>query len=279
MIINNKIPIGSIKVVPFFKNEWRFEFSRLDDRVYEMFHDALDDFDTGKLIQAERSLRLLLDGYPEFIDAYHHLAMILDETRRYKEARQVWENAVIIGKSAFPKTEKRVRLRLPWGILDNRPFLRVYHSWGLQLIEEEKVTDALVVFNDILSMNPNDNQGIRALAIGCYFQLNQPTQVLAVCKRYPNDAMEEVLYGHPLALFQLGREQEARSTLRKAIEILPNISKELLKKTHRPPKNLSLEYVTHGGADQAYYYWKNNGEYWIYTKGALEFLRSVLTKY
>jgi tetratricopeptide (TPR) repeat protein len=275
MIGNKKIPASSIQVVPFFKNEWHFQFPRLDDRVYDMFHQALEEFDAGNLGKAERSIRLLLEGYPEFVDAYHHLAMILDKTRRHKQARQVWESAVRIGLDAFPNTFKRNRHRLPWGILDNRPFLRVYHSWGLQLFEEEKVEQALAVFNEILSFNPNDNQGIRALVIDCHFHLHQPEKVLAICRRYAGDTMEEVLYGRPLALFQLDRELEARMALRDAIQILPNVAKELLKKTHRPPRNLNFNYVTHGGADQAYYYWEHNGQHWTNTKGALDLLSSV----
>jgi tetratricopeptide (TPR) repeat protein len=269
-------PLDSIRVVPISKTEWTFEYPRLDARAFDMFHEALEDFEAGNLRKAESDLRLLLEGFPEFIDAYHHLAVILVETRRHREARQDWEAAVEIGRSAFPKTFKRGRHKLPWEILDNRPFLRAYHSWGLQLLEEEAVAEALAVFNEILSMNPNDNQGIRALAIDCYLRLGQPNQVLAICKRYQNDTMEEVLYGRPLALFQLRQEREARTALIKAIEILPLVAKELMKKTHRPPKNLNPDYITHGGKDQAYYYWKQNGQHWEKTNGALQFVASVL---
>lgn len=276
MISDNQIPPNSIRVVPFFKNEWTFEYSRLDDRVYDMFRGALNDFETGKLAKAEKNLRLLLEGYPEFIDAYQHLAILLDGTRRHNEARRLWEVAAKIGQDAFPPAFKRGRHRLPWGILENRPFLRVSHSWGLQLLEDGKPEEALSVFKDMLAMNPNDNQGIRALAINCHFRLRQPEQVLAVCKRYPHDTVEDVLYGRPLALLQLGRERDARSALLEAIRILPLVGKELVKKTHRPPKGPSLDYVTHGGADQAYYYWINNGKYWENTEGALELLVLVL---
>lgn len=269
-------PLNSICVVPISKTEWTFEFPRLDNRAFDMFHEALDNFEAGDLRKAENDLRLLLDGFPEFIDAYHHLAMILDETKRHNEAYQAWETAIEIGQSAFPKSFKRGRHRLPWGILDNRPFLRALHSWGLQLLDEEKVTQALDVFKDILSKNPNDNQGIRALAIDCYFRLRQPDRVLAICKRYPQDAMEEVLYGRSLALFQLHQEREARTALQKAVEIIPFVADELLKKTHRPPKDLDPRYVTHGGRDQAYYYWKQNGQHWENTDGALQFLASVV---
>ena len=126
------------------------------------------------------------------------------------------------------------------------------------------------------AMNPNDNQGIRALLIDCYFRLGQPARVLTVCGRYRADITEEVLYGRPLALFQLQREDESRSALRKAIGILPLVAMELVKKTHRRPKNLDPGYVTMGGRDQAYLYWQQNGQYWQETPGALEMVASVL---
>ncbi len=125
-------------------------------------------------------------------------------------------------------------------------------------------------------MNPNDNQGIRAFAIDCYFRLGQPNNVLAVCKHYPNDTMEEVLYGRALALFQLHQERKARTALLKAVEFLPLIAEKLVKKTHRPPKNLNPHYISHGGKDQAYYYWKQNGRHWEKTNGALQLVASVL---
>jgi hypothetical protein len=127
------------------------------------------------------------------------------------------------------------------------------------------------------SMNPNDNQGIRALLIDCYFRLGQPARVLTVCGRYRGDIMEEVLYGRPLALLQLQREDESRIALVKAIEIFPLVGMELVNKTHRRPKNLNPRYVTMGGRDQAYFYWQQNGQYWQQTPGALELVASVLS--
>ncbi|MFH0990065.1 MAG: tetratricopeptide repeat protein [bacterium] len=259
------------------RSEWTFEFPRLDERAYALFHEALEYFDIGNYGKAEKELQLLLEGFPEFIDVAHHLAIIFDETGRHKEAKRLWEVAVEMGLSALPRAFKRGRHKLPWVILENRPFLRVYHSWGLLLLKEKKVTEAVTVFKEILSMNPNDNQSIRSLVIDSYFQLGQPDQVLATCRRFRNDTIEEVLYGRPLALFQLQREQEARTALLQAIDILPLIAEELVKKSHRPPKNFNPHFITIGGNDQAYYYWRRNGQYWEKTNGALQFVASVLT--
>jgi hypothetical protein len=50
---------------------------------------------------------------------------------------------------------------LQWGHVYNRPFLRCLHGYGLCLWRMGHFAQAQQVFERILSLNPNDNQGIR----------------------------------------------------------------------------------------------------------------------
>ena len=52
---------------------------------------------------------------------------------------------------------------LPWGLIDNRPFLRCMHGFGLCLWRLERFEEAERVFERILWLNPTDNQGLRFL--------------------------------------------------------------------------------------------------------------------
>ena len=52
---------------------------------------------------------------------------------------------------------------LPWGLIDNRPFLRCMHGYGLCLWRLGKLKDALQIFERMLWLNPSDNQGVRFL--------------------------------------------------------------------------------------------------------------------
>ena len=85
-----------------------------------------------------------------------------------------------------------------------------------------------------------------------------------------------MVYGGPLALFQLGRLKEAGRALNLAIKHWPLVAAELLKARHRKPQGTNERYVSLGGADQAYWYWRRQGKYWAETPGALEFLRKGL---
>ena len=133
-----------------------------------------------------------------------------------------------------------------------------------------------MLFQELLSLNPNDNQGIRALALEALFKLGRFEDVLDVTKQYHDDAMSETLYGQALALFKLGRRRQATTALKKAIKYLPLVAKEILKTRHRPPKTASSDVVTLGGADEAYYYWEYWGRFWEEDPKALEWLRRMM---
>ncbi len=52
---------------------------------------------------------------------------------------------------------------LPWGRVDNRPFLRWMHGYGLCLWRLGRFDEAERVFGKMLWLNPSDNQGVRFL--------------------------------------------------------------------------------------------------------------------
>jgi tetratricopeptide (TPR) repeat protein len=52
---------------------------------------------------------------------------------------------------------------LHWGHIDNRPFLRCLHGYGLCLWRLGRFDEAARVFERMLWLNPSDNQGVRFL--------------------------------------------------------------------------------------------------------------------
>lgn len=52
---------------------------------------------------------------------------------------------------------------LPWGLIDNRPFLRCMHGYGLCLWRLGRFVEADRIFDRMLWLNPSDNQGVRFL--------------------------------------------------------------------------------------------------------------------
>lgn len=52
---------------------------------------------------------------------------------------------------------------LPWGHVDNRPFLRCMHGFGVCLRRLGRFDEAEGVFDRMLWLNPSDNLGVRFL--------------------------------------------------------------------------------------------------------------------
>ncbi|MGD9369087.1 MAG: hypothetical protein PVH87_25500 [Desulfobacteraceae bacterium] len=272
----NKEALKHIKLSKYGDNEWSFEYPRLEFETLETLHEAIDRHHSGDLKGARTQLKQLIKQFPEFIDAYHHLALLLDDSGQPYEAFKLIQSAVDLGLSSLPSNFYFGRDLLPWMHLDNRPFLRVYHYLGLQYLEIEQTEKALFIFNNILDVNPNDNQGIRSLGINCYLELKRPLDVLRIVEKYPDDAMADTLYGKVLALFQLERIKEAKKALKEAVKVLPLVAQEISKKRHRKPRGMQLDYITLGGEDEAYYFWQQNGKHWQQTPGAEQFLSENL---
>lgn len=278
MIKNVKPPPRSLVVSKVGFDEWAFSFPRLDASAYTQLDEAVDDIGEGNFRKAEIDLREVIEILPEFIDAYNHLAIVLGATGREIEASELWRMVVEFGMEAVLEDYSRERDRLPWSILDNRPFLRACHGYGLSAMKFNKNEEALKIFEDLLSMDPDDNICVRGLAIMCGFELKRPDLVKSICDRFSNDVTEEILYGLPLALFQLDRKWQSREAMEKAIEIQPAVGKELAKKAHRMPIGYDESEIVIGSDTQGYYYWKHHGKFWKATPGALDFLRNVTRK-
>ncbi|MFQ5652511.1 MAG: tetratricopeptide repeat protein [bacterium] len=260
------------------EGQYRFHYPNFVNQLDDMIFDAVDLMDADEYVKAKDILHSIIDTFPEHMDAMHHLAVCLKEQGEFQVAFNLWQQAVDVGLKCFPHDVPISDMRLEWGWLENRPFLRAYESLGVDLYEQDRLDEALDVFNHILSLNPNDNQGIRALAIKANFDLERPQEVLDICDRFPEDALADTFYGRLLALYQLNRLDRMEQTLKEAIEFLPVIAQELVKKRHTEFDNL-LEPEFDDEQEEAIYYWENYGQYWRETKGAIKFLKDGLSKY
>jgi len=267
-----------LKLSRLARHEWEFVYPDIYDDLMDEFHAGCELYEKGDIGEAERIFRVVLAQMPDHLDALHHLALVLSERNQLDEARDLWEQAVRIGRKAFPKDFKPGKDRLEWGWLENRPFLRCLHGLALVRYEDEELEEALRLFQELLSLNPNDNQGVRAMAEEVLFRLGKFQDVLKITEQYPNDIMPETLYGRALALFKLGQRREATLALKEAIDNLPLVGKELLKAKHRLPRTAMPGVVTVGGPDEAYYYWEHWGQLWEEDTEAIEWLRKVMSQ-
>jgi len=119
--------------------------------------DASELLDMGDVEGAEEVLMGVLLRDLRCIDA-HALLGSIEFRRRPERALIHYEIGLRIGELSLPSGFDGV---LIWGRIYNRPFLRCLHGNGLCLWRLGRASEALAVFERILSLNPNDNQGVR----------------------------------------------------------------------------------------------------------------------
>jgi tetratricopeptide (TPR) repeat protein len=77
---------------------------------------------------------------------------------RPEDAMRYYEAGLRIGEMALGEGFDGL---LPWGLIDNRPFLRCMHGYGLCLWRLNRFEEAAEVLGRMLWLNPSDNQGMR----------------------------------------------------------------------------------------------------------------------
>ncbi len=257
-------------------NEWAFIESAKIIRIHPKLHIAEKLMEEGELESSEEKFREIIKSAPDCIEAYNDLYHCLCYQGKFERAFQDLENIVQLLIKALPEKLFTKGQTLSWGFLENRSFMRLYENLGFAYLEEGMLLKAKTIFESLLGWNRNDNQGIREYAITAYFELKDPASIIKLCSHYPEDALAGVLYGWPLALCMQGKMDKARKVLKRAIEYLPKVAKELLKEKHRRPKSSHPGFITLGGEDQAYAYWDTYGKYWHANEEAMLLLKNVV---
>jgi len=119
--------------------------------------DAVDLNEVGDSHGARRALMNLLAADLRCLDAHAHLGN-LAFPRDPDMAVRSYDMGVRIGEISLGTDFDGL---LPWGYIDNRPFLRCLHGYGLCLWRFGRLRDAERVFTRMLWLNPTDNQGVR----------------------------------------------------------------------------------------------------------------------
>jgi len=129
-----------------------------DDPFDDPICMAMDLFNSGDIEKASAMLVNELRYDWACLDAHNHLAIMDDRSKSYPEMKKRYEIAVEIGNLTITDDFKGV---LPWGAIDNRPFLRSLHGYGLALWHIGEKNDALKTFKRCYSLAPDDGIGVR----------------------------------------------------------------------------------------------------------------------
>lgn len=128
---------------------------------------------------------------PLYADAFVLMANSYFEQERWKDAYAVYV-AGVHGGQVICESAGILPLREPqpygyfWGgpMEYTRPYMRALHGMGITARTLGKLTEAIQVFQTMLSLNPSDNQGVRELLPVVLLEAGNDAGYLACAQRY-----------------------------------------------------------------------------------------------
>jgi len=129
------------------------------DYDYEPICESNNLKEAGDPEAARQILMELCQADLRWLYAHAHLGNLVFDSRA-EEAIRHYEVGVRIGELSLGPDFDGL---LPWGHIDNRPFLRCMHGLGLCLRRLGRFEEAARVFERMLWLNPSYNQGVRFL--------------------------------------------------------------------------------------------------------------------
>lgn len=130
----------------------------VDDPDSDPIIEANDAKAAGDRTTARRILMQLCEADVRCLDAHAHLGNLAFDFPDV--AIRHYEVGVRIGEWSLGADFDGL---LPWGCIDNRPFLRCLHGYGLCCWRLGRFEEAGRIFDRMLWLNPSDNQGARML--------------------------------------------------------------------------------------------------------------------
>jgi tetratricopeptide (TPR) repeat protein len=206
-----------------------------------------------------------LEVSPDCADAYTLLAE--EKARSVEEALALLEKGVRAGERALRPEAFEEDVGHFWGLLETRPYMRARAGLADCLWLLGKREEAVAHAEDLLRLNPSDNQGIRYALLQWVVETGDDDAVKRLLGRYQGEWSSSWLYTRALWVFRKeGESPGAQEALAEALEQNSHVPPYLVGE-RRVPSRLP-DYVGLGDESEAKAYAREAGELWRRTDGA-----------
>ena len=238
-----------------------------EERAEELLDRAYATLGRRSVLLARQALEI----WPDCADAYNLIAGLAPDP---ESAGGLYELGVAAGERAIGPEAFALDAEAAghfWDLLGTRPYMRARQGLAETLIERRRFAEAAEHFQDMLRLNPGDNQGVRSSLVNLLIALDRDDEARDLADRYMWDTM--ALLEYPRALLRFRREGDslgARRSLKKALQANRFVPGMLLHTRGVPPP---VGFYAPRGEDEAAFYLVLSEETWAATPGALDWLR------
>jgi len=229
------------------------------DLMYQAWES--DDYDE-RIALAHRALEVSADCADAWVLLAEDGAAGLDEMLDcYRKGVEAGERA--LGEAVFKEHKGHF-----WGVLETRPYMRARFGLAQGRWEKGERDGAIKDQQELLELNPHDNQGVRYSLLACLLDERRHDEAHALLSRYEGDTCASWSYSHALLAYREERDSPHSRALRAQALTRNRHVPAYLAGRRKMPKYAS-EYFTPGDKDEAVGYVLDCREAWLDTPGAI----------
>jgi tetratricopeptide (TPR) repeat protein len=249
------------KPIPEMDNEALSPQELAEDLVFQ----AYDAYVPSK---AQELIDRALDLDPLCIPAYEYMANSYDSIWL---AMTMFQKGIEVGHNIFDHEYEEKHRGNYWMIHETRPFMRCLEGYAGCLSSIGHVEPAIEIYEHMIALNENDNQGVRDSLMLLLIMSEQYIKYQKYKDKYKDDVFASAKWNHVLYLYKVkGNHELTRVALHEALKANKYIPRRLM--APQPPDKIPKSYKLKSAAEadvyvhDAYYVWKE-------TDGVLDWLR------
>lgn len=233
------------------------------EQAQDLCYEAYETRGRKQIQLAKKALEIC----PDCADAYVILAEASTEP---SEACDLYAQGTAAGERALGESFFREEAGHFWGILSTRPYMRARQGLAESLHVMGRTDEAIAHFQDMLRLNPDDNQGVRDILIGLLLESKRTDEAEALLKQYKSEGMAVWNYSRALLTFmKKGNTAMARKHLARAVKDNPHVVRYLL---DEEPVPMTPDHYSIGSEEEAVVCFDLLGDAWEAAPGAMDWL-------
>ncbi len=233
---------------------------RSQDLVFEAYEQPVS--------KGKKLVKQALELDPNNTDAYNYLASI---EKDIDKAIVMFEKAIKAGEKTLGKKFFKEEKGYFWGILETRPYMRAKAGLADCLYAKNKIDKAIDIYEEMLELNPNDNQGIRYLLSTLLLSKNDLTKFELFIKNSEDEDCAVWNYNNALYSFKkIGRTAKTEKILKDAYKSNEFVIDYMLGIKKMPDEQ--PQYIGRGDENEAISYVNDSWIIWNKTEGAFDWL-------
>ena len=151
-------------------------------KAQQIMYRAFDEPNEKRRIQLARDALAIS---PDCADAH---VLLAEHSRSRKDALRLFEQGVAAGERALGPDAFQQNVGRFWGILESRPYMRARLGLANSLWTAGRRDEAVLHLQEMLRLNPGDNQGVRYTLAGFLLFLDRDSDLVHLLQQYKEDS-------------------------------------------------------------------------------------------